>query len=350
MNMQPALAPLSIIYSTVMRARAELYRRGVFRTHRAGAPVVSVGNITTGGTGKTPLVAWLARRLAAENRKVCVLSRGYGRADERRRVLVSDGERILADAREGGDEPLLLAESLRGEAAVVSDADRVSAARWARKNLGADAFILDDGFQHLRLARSLDIVTVDATSPWGGNRVLPAGRLREPVSGLARAGCVVITRADLAEDIEAVRAEVVRACEGRSLVLTSRMRTRGVRPLERHGRVEDEAHASGQTVAAFCAVGNPRAFFEQLRRDGRELTFARSFTDHHYFTQDDIDELSREAEKCGARALLTTTKDAVKLRGLTFSIPCYVVEVELELEDEEALMSLVRRALTQSEA
>lgn len=351
MYKQHALSPLSFLYGTVMRARAELYERGILSTHEVGAPVISVGNITTGGTGKTPLVARLARGLADEGRRVCILSRGYGRADERRRVVVSDGERVLADARVGGDEPRLLAENLIGAAAVVCDADRVSAARWARENLHADLFILDDGFQHLRLARALDIVTVDATSPWGGGRMLPAGRLREPARALERADCVVITRADLAHDLEATRAEIVRACGGRSLVLTSRMRTRDVRSLDQERRgVEYESGAERHPVAAFCAVGNPRAFFEQLRREGRELTLSRAFPDHHVFTEKELAELSSDAERSGARALLTTAKDAVKLNDFTPSLPCYVVEIELEFEDEEALMRLVRRVLTNERA
>ncbi|HEX8922279.1 MAG TPA: tetraacyldisaccharide 4'-kinase, partial [Pyrinomonadaceae bacterium] len=198
------LAPLGALYSAVTRARLALYRRGALRVHQISAPVISVGNITTGGTGKTPIVEWIARAVAKEGRRVCILTRGYGRADARRRVLVSDGERILAEAREGGDEPRLLAEKLQGMAAVVSDADRVGAARWAESNLKSDLFILDDGFQHLRIARDLDIVAVDATNPWGGGRLLPTGRLREPLSGLTRADLIILTRTEQAPEIDSL--------------------------------------------------------------------------------------------------------------------------------------------------
>src|SRR5215210_5941933 len=160
--MSLALAPLGLLYGAVTRARLRLYRSGFLKSESVGAPVISVGNLTTGGTGKTPLVEWLARALARENRRPCILTRGYGRVNASERVLVSDGERMLADARQGGDEPFLLAEKLLGLAAVISDADRVAAARWALENLRSDIFILDDGFQHLRVARDLDIVTVDA--------------------------------------------------------------------------------------------------------------------------------------------------------------------------------------------
>src|SRR5712692_3986751 len=147
-----ALIPLSGLYGVAMKARRTLYQRGLFHVHKAGAPVISVGNITTGGTGKTPLVEWIARAVASEGKRVCILTRGYGRKAPPKRVIVSDGESILADEKTAGDEPLLLAEKLLGLAAVISDANRASAANWARENLASEVFILDDGFQYLSLA------------------------------------------------------------------------------------------------------------------------------------------------------------------------------------------------------
>ena len=345
-----ALAPLSRVYGAVVRARMALYRSGRIKTHRAAAPVISVGNITTGGTGKTPLVEWVARAAAEGGRRVCVLTRGYGREDVRVRVVVSDGERVLADAREGGDEPRLLAESLLGTAAVVSDRDRVAAARWASEHLKTEAFVLDDGFQHLRLARELDIVTVDATAPWGGGRLLPRGRLREPLEGLARAGCVVITRADLAGDLAALRAEVERLSGAGGAVVTSRVKTVRVSPLAPSSPpFEFEGGAGGQPVAAFCAVGNPWAFFKHLRKDGYQLSHTRVFADHHVFTQRDAEAVAREAGQSGARLLLTTAKDAVKLRPLEFALPVYVVEIGVEFDEEETLRGLVREAINRAD-
>lgn len=340
MKATDALAPLGALYGAAVRARAALYRRGLLKSERAPAPVVSVGNITTGGTGKTPLVEWVARAVAREGLRACVLTRGYGRRDESERVVVSDGARLLADAREGGDEPRLLAEALLGAASVVSDADRASAARWAAEHLGAQAFVLDDGFQHLRLARDLDLVTLDASAPWGGGHLLPRGRLREPRRALRRANCVVITRADLAEDLGALRAEVSRLCPN---VVESRVRTTRVR-----GLTGEEVSDTGAPAAAFCATGNPRAFFAHLRRDGHVPAFERAFADHHVYTQADLDALSREAERAGARALLTTAKDAVKLTHLRAGLPVYVVEIELEFDDEVLLRRLVRDAIASS--
>ncbi|PYS85356.1 MAG: tetraacyldisaccharide 4'-kinase [Acidobacteria bacterium] len=343
------LAPLGLLYGALVRTRLRLYRSGLLKTESVGAPVISVGNITAGGTGKTPLVEWAARAVASEGRRTCVLTRGYGRADERRRVVASDGGRVLAETDECGDEPRLLAERLLGAASVVCDRDRVAAARWARENLGAEVFVLDDGFQHLRIARDLDIVTLDATAPWGGGHMLPCGRLREPPRGLTRADCVVITRAELADDLEHLRAEVKRLSGGRAAVISSRVRTRGLtllNPSSDSPSTELESRAAGQSAAAFCAVGNPRAFFEHLRRAGFELRHTRAFPDHHAFTQGEVGAFAREAERRGARALLTTAKDAVKLRGYGFTLPCYVVETELEFEDEGRLLGLIRGALS----
>jgi tetraacyldisaccharide 4'-kinase len=247
--------------------------------------------------------------------------------------------------REGGDEPLLLAESLKGVASIVCDRDRTAAALWAREGLGAQIFVLDDGFQHMRIARDLDIVTLDATEPWGGGHMLPRGRLREPVSGLARADCVVITRAELAGDLGGLRAEVLRVSGGRAAVFTSRVMTLGLIRLS-GAEVNLESVRAG-AVGAFCAVGNPRAFFEHVRRDGFELGYTRAFNDHHAYTQADIDAVSREAAGRGARALLTTAKDAVKLRGLDFALPCYVVETGLEFDDESRLLGLLRAAVSE---
>jgi len=340
------LAPMGALYSAVTRARLALYRRGALTVHRINSPVVSVGNITTGGTGKTPLVEWVARAAAREGRRPCVLTRGYGREDAGKRVLVSDGERVFADAREGGDEPRLLAESLSGIAAVLIDADRVSAAHWAEEHLKSDLFILDDGFQHLRLARDLDIVAVDATNPWGGGRLLPAGRLREPLDGLKRADLIILTRTEQAADTDSLRKQAARLSGDRPVIL-SRTLTKAVRPL-------DEAMTTGnaldipQPVAAFCAVGNPAAFFAHLRREGLVLNHTRAFPDHFVYKQEDVDTLAAEAKGLGACALVTTAKDAVKLRSLGFDLPCYVLEIELTFDDEEKLMGMLREALGRS--
>jgi len=343
-----ALAPLGLAYGAAVSARLVLYGSGVLTAHAAGAPVLSVGNITAGGTGKTPLVEWLARTLSAgEGLRVCVLTRGYGRDNGNSRVVASDGVSVNANAREAGDEPRLLAERLlEFGVAVICDADRAGAARWARENLGSEVFVLDDGFQHLRLARDLNVVTLDASDPWGGGRLLPAGRLREPRRGLQRADCIVITRAELAGDLRKLCEEAARLSAGRP-VFVARTSTLGVRPLAPGGVLAVEAvrGVAPQPVAAFCGIGNPRAFFAHLSREGFTPTHSRAFPDHHYYSQTEIDELCREAGRRGARSLVTTAKDAVKLGSLDFALPCYVMEIGLSFEDEAGLIELIRGAV-----
>jgi tetraacyldisaccharide 4'-kinase len=330
------LPPLSLLYGAVTRTRLSLYRRGTFQTTKLERPVISVGNITTGGTGKTPLVEWVARTVAAAGKKVCILTRGYGRKDPHLQVIVSDGYGVLASPSEAGDEPYLLATKLTGLASVVSSSDRIAAGREAIKDFGAECFVLDDGFQHLRLARDLNIVTIDATNPWGGGSLLPYGRLRESTEGLSRADCIVLTRCNLVDNVDALRQEILRLTGDRP-IFESHMRGVRVSPLKNG--------SNGLTpparVAAFCAVGNPSSFFANLRQAGYELALEKSFPDHHVYSQDEIDSLIQSAKETGAESLITTAKDAVKLRTLSFSLPCYVWEIEISIENEAALGRLV---------
>jgi tetraacyldisaccharide 4'-kinase len=333
------LPPLSLLYGAVTRTRLSLYRRGTFHTSKLDRPVISIGNITTGGTGKTPLVEWVAKTIASQGKKVCILTRGYGRKDPHLQVIVSDGYGVLASPAEAGDEPYLLATRLTGQAAVISSADRIAAGEEAIKDFGAECFVLDDGFQHLRLARDLNIVTIDATNPWGGGRLLPYGRLREKREGLGRADCVVITRCDQADDVDELETEIARLIGDRP-IFRSQMRPVRVVSLKN----SSETLGAPATIAAFCAVGNPESFFENLRRMRFQIALQRSFPDHHVYSQGEIDALVKDA---GASVLVTTAKDAVKLRTLSFSAPCYVMEIEIAIENAEELTRLIVDATKQ---
>ena len=271
---------------------------------------------------------------------MCVLTRGYGRDDPKSQVVVSNGTELLASVNEAGDEAFLLAKNLLGIGAVVCNSDRVAAGQWARENLGAEVFVLDDGFQHLRLARDLDIVTIDATSPWGGGSLLPAGHLREPPSGLSRADCVVITRTEQVEDLTSIKAAVKRLA-GSARIFSSRMVTRGIRKLD--GASVDRESLSSQQPGAFCGVGNPESFFTQLRHDGLTPAFTRTFADHHSYSQSEIDALVKEARAHGAECLITTAKDATKLSTLNFELPCYVLEIQISIDEEVRFGELIRR-------
>jgi tetraacyldisaccharide 4'-kinase len=324
---------------------------------KLAAPVISVGNLTTGGTGKTPMTEWVCRALAgkqagkqhsgagdaegsAPQKKVCVLTRGYGRANPKSQVLVSNGTELLAAAHEAGDEPFLLAQNLIGIAAVIANPNRVAAGEWAIENLGSEIFVLDDGFQHLRLARDLDIVTIDATNSFG-DRLLPAGQLREPLSGLSRADCVVITRTDQDEDRRRIRG-IVEELAGPIPVFSSRMVTSGIRKLGR--ATTDHLEITQQPFGAFCGVGNPDSFFRHLRREGCPLAFTRRFADHYHYQQSDLDQLVALARSLGTNALITTAKDATKLASLSLEIPCYVLEIQISIDDEDRLVQLIQHA------
>lgn len=347
------MIPLRALYSAVTRSRLAAYRSGLFSVSKLAAPVISVGNLTTGGTGKTPLVEWICRTIAEagasaggsegpRRKKVCVLTRGYGRANPQTQVVVSNGTELLAGPADAGDEPLLLARNLLGTAAVICNPSRLSAGEWAVDNLGSDAFVLDDGFQHLRVSRDLDIVTIDATNPWGGGVLLPEGRLREPVTSLTRADCVVLTRTNLVENPATIK-EAVRQHAGNVPIFLSRMLTSGFRSLE--GESVDKADVPGRPVGAFCGIGNPDSFFEQLRREGCELAFKRSFADHHRYRPSELVDLAREAKSHGAEILITTAKDAVKLNSGDLELPCYVLEIQISIDEADRLAAMIHRAV-----
>jgi tetraacyldisaccharide 4'-kinase len=335
------LPPLSALYSLATRLRLAAYRRQLFSVSKLDAVVISVGNITTGGTGKTPLVEWICRVLANEGKRVCVLTRGYRRQNPNEQILVSDGNKVLADVVAAGDEPLLLATNLLGVAAVVCNSNRSVAGRWAIKSLHSEVFVLDDGFQHLGLARDLNIVTIDATHPWGGG-MPPYGHLREPLSGLARADCIVLTRTEELLTLELLTTALQKTV-GQIPVFHSRMVTTGLREL--NGETVEQFSSLPQPLGAFCGVGNPASFFNHLRRQGYELAFERAFPDHHNYHQSDVDRIVAEAKRKGAVSILTTAKDAVKLSSLQFEIPCYVLKIRISIENEAHLIQMIRNQL-----
>jgi tetraacyldisaccharide 4'-kinase len=340
-----ALMPLSGLYSVAVRARRRLYSYGILRVHHLPAPVISVGNITLGGTGKTPLVEFIARQLAGMGRHVCILTRGYGRVSPNDQVLVSDENEVMSDPQHAGDEAFLLAERLKGKAAVISNIDRVAAANWAIEKLKSDAFVLDDGFQNLRIARDLNIVTIDAMNPWGNHRLLPAGILREPRAALSRADCVVITHATERDQVERLRHEIGGPAKG-ALLFQSRMGLSGIRGLTKSkNNAEPLTKAGSLPVAAFCGVGNPESFFSLLRDNGYQLRHTQIFRDHYGYQQVDLDRITREAIAHGARALLTTAKDEVKLRSFHCDLPCYVADAQIEIEESDAFVRMIKGAV-----
>ncbi len=325
------LAPLGMVYARAVDIRNAMFDRGWFRSYDLGAPTISIGNLTTGGTGKTPLVATVAEILLDRGERVCILTRGYGRKDASSRVLVADGDATLTDAETGGDEPVELARQLAGKAVIIAEADRVAAAEWALKKFGITAFILDDGFQHRRARRDLDIVCIDAIRPCGNGHVIPAGTLRESFKHLSRADAIVVTRANLVDSTDALVAQL-RDRNASAPIFFAFNRIAAVSSIEDFisGKVATYNDKT-RRVVAFCGIGNPENFFSQLRKDGFDVVATKTFADHHRYTARDIADLNLLVWGHTSRVLITTAKDAVKFKQNDFEAHCLVAHIKCEI-------------------
>jgi tetraacyldisaccharide 4'-kinase len=327
------LSALSVAYRAALAVRDRAYRWGVLRTGRLTCPVISVGNLTLGGSGKTPTVEAVVRTLRALGHEAgalpAVVSRGYGRTTRGVHVI-SDRDGVHADVRTAGDEPLLLAERLPGVPVVVGE-NRYEAARNAVDRCGATAIVMDDGFQHRTLAKDLEIVVVQGSAPWGNARVFPRGTLREPLSALARAHAVVVTNPAGAEAIEAVT-RTVRRFNRSAAVLTAHYALQDAIETQ-SGRRVPVADLAGRRLMAFAGLGSPQGFADTLEAAGvRRVGFAE-FPDHHWFTPGDLDELTREARASAAQGLVTTEKDWVRIRDLPRpALPLWVLPMRLVID------------------
>jgi len=339
------LWPLEQFYALAMRLRAAAYRRGWVKSHRLPAKVLSVGNLTVGGTGKTPVVLHLARRLQERGLHVAILTRGYGRRDETPLVVNGQGEVSRYTPELMGDEPVLLTRHLP-EVTVGIGADRVALAQQILKMEAEhppDVFLLDDGFQHLRLQRDLDLVLIDVTDPFGEGAVLPAGRLREPLGALARADMVLLTRA--ANGVPREVEETIRRANPRAPLFRASTHLAGVFEAGTHKTAN--LFVLKQTPAlAFCGIGNPEAFWDDLRRAGFNLAGTLAFPDHHRYVIEDFRHIIRRADRAGARALLATEKDLINMTVVPPSLPpTFYCRMELVVEDEPAFLAAVEERL-----
>jgi tetraacyldisaccharide 4'-kinase len=320
--MRRFLLPLSHLYGTGVALRLALYRRGVIRVRSAARPVVSVGNVAAGGTGKTPFVRWLAGELLRRGRHPAILTRGYGRSS-RGTVVVSDGRGALASVPDSGDEPALLARALPA-VPIVADARRVrAAARAETLETPVDLHLLDDGFSHVGLARDVDVVLLDATAPDAGGALLPAGLLREPLASLARADLIVVTKTELADPAAAL--QLARRFAPGVPVFHARTEILGIR--DREGRSVDPADLPAGTTVAVAGIAHPDAFRATLDALGVEPTAFLAFRDHERYGPSTLGRIERELEETGATAIVTTEKDAVKLEA-KLRAPVFHVAVE----------------------
>jgi len=335
---------LSGIYARVVRTRLWLYESRYLRAHHIGCPVISVGNITVGGTGKTPVVEMIARELTAGGRKVAILSRGYksvpkplfGRVLDkllRKKAIftpriVSDGSALLLDSRTAGDEPFMLANNLR-DVVVLVDRDRVKSGLYAIDKYQRDTIILDDGLQYLRLNRRLDVVLVDRQAPFGNDYMLPRGTLREPPANLRRATHIFLTKCT-GEDNSELIAEL-RAYNRTADIIECTHRTRHLRNLLT-GETKPLDFLNGMTIGSICGIAAPESFEKALRSHGANLALTKTYTDHHRYTEREIDLFIRRCAKRNIPTIITTEKDAVRIpRIINPEVPIYYLRVEIEI-------------------
>lgn len=333
---------LSVVFQAGVELRHTAYRRGWFETRRLNRPVVSVGNLSMGGTGKTPMVILIARALVAGGHLPCILTRGYGRRGGKDLIVLAPGPGRIADPREVGDEPAVLAKALP-EAPIIISPDRLRAGRIGEQQFQATVHLLDDGFQHLALHRDLDIVLLDVTRPLSDYAVFPAGRMREPLSAVERTHWVVLTRTELG-DAGALQDRVHRI-NPRARIFRCATKLRGLMDA-RTGLPEPAGNLLCKKVGAFCGIGNPAAFFQDLRRWGFTVVAENVFRDHHVYSPGEFDRIFRTSQRAGAEAILTTQKDVMNLPpDLNVSLPffacCVQPAIEEEREFEEALLAEV---------
>jgi len=333
---------LSLPYGGAVRARNRLFDLGVLKQEKVGCPVVSVGNLTVGGTGKTPMVILLAGMLRDRGMRPAVLSRGYGGKSASGVLVVSDGRQILAGPEEAGDEPVLIARRLKG-IPVLAGAKRALTGRYARENFGVDVMVLDDGFQHRWIHRDLDIVLLDSRQPLGNGLLLPRGPLRESPLALDRAGVVVFTRSqDSAGPV--MDKDISGILSGRPL-----LRTR-IRPTNLVGADGTELPLSflaGKKVFAFAGIAQPESFRQTVEGLGGVIAGFRAFRDHHRYTAEDWGRIEHDAGLVRADIVLATEKDLVKLQGIPQALTrIHGLAIETEILEgadrlEEALRIVV---------
>ena len=332
------LKGISHIFKCVVLTRLFFYNIGICRRYPLGCQVISVGNITAGGTGKTPVVEIFARELMKSGRKVAILSRGYRKKElpwyqrmfretiEPPRV-VSDGKRLLLDSELGGDEPYMLASNLPGVVVLV-DKNRVKSGRYAVKRFGCDTLILDDGFQYQKLRHRLEIVLVDQTNPFGNTHMLPRGVLREPIRNLNRADFIFITKSN--GHSETLRKQI-RELNDHAEIIECRHQPRYLQNVYTSEHVPLE-WLKGRTVTTLSGIAMPQGFENSLRNMGAKVVYCDRYADHHRYDAQEIIDAVNKAADMRADALVTTEKDAVRFPRLeTTPVPIYYLRVDIEM-------------------
>ncbi|NKB81469.1 MAG: tetraacyldisaccharide 4'-kinase [Nitrospirales bacterium] len=333
-------------YGIAVKARLWLYENQWIRSKTLPKPVISIGNLTVGGTGKTPMTIWLAQWLASKGWKVGVLSRGYRRRSRETQLLASNFHNILVEADQAGDEPFLLAQRCPGICVAVG-ADRYRLGQWVLDQYPVDVFVLDDGFQHLGISRDMNILLIDASDPEGLQQLLPAGRLREPLLGAARATVVILTRADTHHQQHDVLAPI-RTATGKAFPCAiTQFRPEYFLNIS-NGTQHPISSIQGKRVLLVSGIGNPSSFRRNMIALGPDHIDEYVFPDHHTYSSNDLAIIRQHAQCCATEIILTTEKDAVKIQPLLE--PCdeiWSVRLGIQfLEGLETLEMLLTQTLT----
>ena len=325
------LSLLSLIYRFIVQSRQTLYNRGVLRTHRLPCRVISIGNITLGGTGKTPTAIYLAQLFQNKGIQPVVLSRGYKSQSSAATAVVSDGTTTLMDARDAGDEPFLLSQALPGVPVIIGP-DRAVSGRFACEQFSPGVVILDDGFQHQRVKRDVDIVLIDLHHGFGNGYLLPRGILREPVSSLSRASLFLLTKQMGSGTNEELK-EQIRRFNPDAPIFHTHYKVRSIRNLNGQKEVPPN-HLQGKKVLALSGIGNPHYFSFLLKQSGMLVTEEWTLPDHHDYTEKDTARV-RDYLAC-VDYIVTTAKDSCKMnRKLFHDLPILTLEVVLHIDDEQ---------------
>lgn len=352
------LAPASALYFLGTFSRLKGYQSKLLKQKKIkGVPVVSIGNLTVGGTGKTPITIDLARSMIRFGLKVAVLSRGYKRQSSEKVLVVSDGRRVLVDAQQAGDEPFLIASSVSGLVVIVAN-DRYEGARLAANDYGCDAIILDDGFQHLKLARDFDVLVYDYNDDPEQLQLLPAGRLREPLASISRADCLVVSK--LPENPCPKRMAAIRTMANRFKpdipILNCRFEADRLHRVYTNQKVTVTTRGEGTRVYAFCGIARPEGFFKHLNESGCFIVGKETFPDHHWLSEQELKKLRANFEKSGAQFIVTTEKDRVRLpEDFIDEVPLAELALStswdgMEIMDIPSLRSLLKSKLRKSAA
>lgn len=329
------LRAISSLYLGIVTLRLHAFASHTLRRHQIGCPVVSVGNLTVGGTGKTPVVEKLAKDLSSRGRKVAILSRGYKSVRRRQHGadhcpvrVVSEGGALLLDSKTAGDEPFMLAKNLRGVAVVV-DKDRVECGRHAISAFGSDLLILDDGLQYLKLHRRFDLVLIDREAPFGNEHLLPRGTLREPPEHLRRATHILITKCDGSDLTELYQR--IRRYNRTAPIMECRHRPVELQDFST-GEILPLSSLEGMRVGCLSAIASPESFEQGLRRMGVSLELTQSYADHHRYSKRELDRFIKRCARRGVTCILTTEKDAVRMpRMMNQEMPIRYVRIEIEI-------------------